>query len=120
LLLSSYEGVRPKRAGWFFHEDLTPDLFLWPIGFFFIGKPVVSYPLGPTFDLQTVSGIVVSLALFFAIGVNLAALACLLPISLGIYAMLIVPIVILADALTGAFIFAAYYIVRSLAFKLLA
>jgi hypothetical protein len=46
LLLSSYEGVRPKRAGWFFNDDLTLDLLLWPIGFLFIGKSVIYYQLG--------------------------------------------------------------------------
>lgn len=47
-LLSLYEGVRPKRTHWFFHDDLTLDLILWPAGFFLIGMStldLVSYHL---------------------------------------------------------------------------
>ena len=102
--------VRPKRAEWFFQKDLAPDILLWPTGFVFIGKTTLR--LVPASDLQTVSGISVSLVLFFAIGLNLAGLACLLPISPSTYNMLIVPIVILTDALTAAFLAVVYYVVR--------
>jgi hypothetical protein len=111
LLLNLSEGVRPKGAGWFFHEDLTPDLLLWPIGFLFIGKLAVQLFL--TSDLLSVCGISGALALFFAIGLNLAGLACLLPISPSTYNLLILPIVILTDALTAAILGAVYYMVRS-------
>jgi len=97
LLLSLSLDVRPKRAEWFFQKDLAPDILLWPTGFVFI-----------------VSAISVSLVLFFAIGLNLAGLACLLPISPATYNMLIVPIVILTDALTAAFLAAVYYIFKRL------
>jgi hypothetical protein len=60
-----------------------------------------------------VCGISGALALFFAIGLNLAGLACLLPISPSTYNLLILPIVILTDALTAAILGAVYYMVRS-------
>jgi len=95
LLLSLSLDVRPKGAEWFFQKDLAPDILLWPTGFVLI-----------------VSGIGASLVLFFAIGLNLAGLACLLPISPSTYNMLIVPIVILTDALTAAFLAAVYYMFK--------
>jgi len=96
-LLSLSLDVRPKGAEWFFQKDLAPDILLWPTGFVFI-----------------VSGISVSLVLFFAIGLNLAGLACLLPISPATYNLLILPIVILTDALTAAFLAAVYYMFKRL------